>query len=281
MNSWILQGSPDQFDINEYLTIADVIYWSVPYQKHVNQMKIGDQVFIWRSKGKSKNSYGVIAYGVIIFEPINRNLISEKIQLYDNLWKGDYEEKSETKIGIRILNLRLSVESGMITSDDFFNDEILKNSQIIKSRTGTVFHLSETEFNRIMEYWNELNPHNSKIENDEYHASEGNISIRRHLIRERNKTLRNHAISKFLNKNGSIYCEICGFNFEKTYGILGKGFIEVHHYEPLAKKKGNSKSKFSDLKLLCANCHRMVHQGNPIENYLKLENAFKANFYSE
>jgi len=30
----------------------------------------------------------------------------------------------------------------------------------------------------------------------------------------------------------------CGFNFEKEYGEIGKGFIESHHLTPLYPLKG-------------------------------------------
>lgn len=280
MNSWILQGNPDQFDIDKYMSTADVIYWSIKYPKHEQLMKKGDQVFFWRSKGKSNNLYGIVAYGIIITEPIDRNLISEEIQKYDNLWKGSHQEKSKIKVGVKIIDFRLTEDAGMITSDDFSKDEILRNSAIIKSRIGTVFHLSNNEFKRISEYWNEVSPSNQIHESYEYSVYEGNPKLRKHIIRERNKTLRNIAISNFLKKNGSIFCEICGFNFEKTYGELGKDYIEVHHFEPLSKRKENKKSQVSDLKLLCSNCHRIVHRGDPIENYQSLKTILKPNFYS-
>lgn len=32
------------------------------------------------------------------------------------------------------------------------------------------------------------------------------------------------------------YCHVCEFDFESIYGELGKGYIHVHHVEPLAAK---------------------------------------------
>jgi predicted HNH restriction endonuclease len=57
-------------------------------------------------------------------------------------------------------------------------------------------------------------------------------------------------------------CKGCGFNFGDTYGEWGKGFIEVHHLIPLGKTKGNERltNSVTDLVVLCANCHRMVHR---------------------
>ena len=44
------------------------------------------------------------------------------------------------------------------------------------------------------------------------------------------------------NRNAAIKihgtkCMICGFDFEKTYGEIGKDFIEIHHIKPLYKNQ--------------------------------------------
>ena len=75
-------------------------------------------------------------------------------------------------------------------------------------------------------------------------------------------------------------CEICNFNYSKKYGERGKGFIECHHKVPLHKLKPNTKTKLSDLALLCANCHRMIHRngGISIEALKKeIEKTFNRN----
>jgi predicted RNA-binding protein with PUA-like domain len=56
-------------------------------------------------------------------------------------------------------------------------------------------------------------------------------------------------------------CQVCGFDFEKAYGELGKGFIEVHHKKPLSQSGGEVKiDPKEDLVCLCSNCHRMIHR---------------------
>ncbi len=56
-------------------------------------------------------------------------------------------------------------------------------------------------------------------------------------------------------------CMACGFDFEKAYGELGKGFIEVHHNKALHTLKEEVEiNPETDLTCLCANCHRMVHK---------------------
>ncbi|MGF7234005.1 MAG: HNH endonuclease [Frankia sp.] len=59
-----------------------------------------------------------------------------------------------------------------------------------------------------------------------------------------------------------LRCEVCGFDFEKTYGSRGAGYIECHHIVPL-HTTGQRATKLDDLALICANCHRMIHRGTP------------------
>ena len=58
-----------------------------------------------------------------------------------------------------------------------------------------------------------------------------------------------------------LRCAACGFSFEETYGVLGAGFIEIHHNKPLAAAgQPQTIDPKIDLIPLCANCHRMIHR---------------------
>jgi len=59
-----------------------------------------------------------------------------------------------------------------------------------------------------------------------------------------------------------LSCNVCGFNFEETYGERGKDYIEVHHVKPISSFEGNEQDidPNIDLITLCSNCHRMVHR---------------------
>ena len=68
-------------------------------------------------------------------------------------------------------------------------------------------------------------------------------------------------------------CSVCGFNFEAVYGSLGMNYIEVHHLKPVADIGQEYQiNPISDLRPVCANCHRMLHKQRPplsIEDLLK------------
>lgn len=54
-----------------------------------------------------------------------------------------------------------------------------------------------------------------------------------------------------------LTCVVCGFNFGRAYGDIGRGFIEVHHVVPVSA--GRRKPRDGELQLLCSNCHSMAH----------------------
>jgi 5-methylcytosine-specific restriction protein A len=109
-----------------------------------------------------------------------------------------------------------------------------------------------------------LTPAEAEGEDDEVDdAPEGRILTRTHRVRERNRSLVARKKADAMKAAGKLTCEGCGFDFAASYGERGKGFIECHHVLPLRDLKPGSRTRLSDLALLCANCHRMVHVRSP------------------
>ncbi len=88
---------------------------------------------------------------------------------------------------------------------------------------------------------------------------------------ERNPLARTKCIEYY-----GAQCVVCDFNFGKKYGEIGQGFIHVHHLNQLSDiKQGYEVNPIKDLRLVCPNCHAMLHRKNPpytIEE-LKLKNT--------
>lgn len=104
-------------------------------------------------------------------------------------------------------------------------------------------------------------------EDEESLAEEDLRNLREHKRIERNKKLAVRA-----KKIHGHKCKACGFDFEKNYGTLGKGFIEAHHLTPLSLLKGQKVTldPKTDFTVLCANCHRMIHRSefvNKVEEF--------------
>lgn len=107
---------------------------------------------------------------------------------------------------------------------------------------------------------------------DEEEFSEGKILFRKHRSIERNGRVVDLA-KKNAKENGSLYCEVCGFNFEEVYGNIGTGYIECHHIIPVSEYTRFMRTKVSDLALVCSNCHRMLHRKRPWMKPDKLKEA--------
>jgi 5-methylcytosine-specific restriction enzyme A len=91
--------------------------------------------------------------------------------------------------------------------------------------------------------------------------AEGMILSREHRYRERNRSLVQKKKKAVLRSRGNLACEVCGFDFHKVYGGLGKDFAECHHTVPISELGERAQTRIADLAIVCANCHRMLHRG--------------------
>ena len=105
--------------------------------------------------------------------------------------------------------------------------------------------------------FNDLIAEDIAIGDSNHTRTEGGIKVRISKTIERKPKLRQKALDIHGYK-----CQVCDFDFELTYGNWGKEFAEVHHIKPLSELDGEKyeTDPKTDLAVLCANCHRMVHR---------------------
>lgn len=98
----------------------------------------------------------------------------------------------------------------------------------------------------------------------------GIVEVTQELAR-RDPQLRAHALAKY-----GYSCEVCGFNFEEFYGKLGAGYIEMHHLIPLSERKRVHGITVDGVRMVCANCHRVLHKSGKTPLSIKvLKSAVK------
>lgn len=96
---------------------------------------------------------------------------------------------------------------------------------------------------------------------------EGKVSYVHAIGYERNQEARKVCI-----EHHGCKCAICGFDFEETYGPIGRSFIEVHHLVPIHERKEEYVvNPVKDLIPLCSNCHSMIHRRNPVYSLEELK----------
>ena len=106
-------------------------------------------------------------------------------------------------------------------------------------------------------------------EEEEKHRLEGRMTEARVMRRQRNQKARQQCLVA-----SGYKCYICGFNFEETYGEIGKGFLEVHHIKPLATYDDEHPIPLSELCALCSNCHSMVHRKKEVLDVEELKRIY-------
>jgi len=98
---------------------------------------------------------------------------------------------------------------------------------------------------------------------DELVVFEGRLCERLHRFRERSARVTKRKKQWVLKSLGRLDCEVCRFSFQDRYGPLGSNFAECHHRIPLSELRTGQPTTLSDLAVVCANCHRMIHRVRP------------------
>ena len=252
MANWIFRGNREDFDVDTYLRDFSYIYWAVKHPKHQAEIKINDRVFFWRSKGKSKEPYGLVAFGTVVEAPTHKETVKYPENLLEEYWEK--REVSEIKVGVKINSVRLDMNSGLVESSLLMRDPELSKMQLLTARQGTNFKLTTDQFNKVWSLWS---GESDDIELEEDESDETKIKLRIHKVRERDQTLVKKVKEAFIREHGSLFCEACGYRFSKYYKF---DYAEAHHKKPLHTLKAGEKTKESDLGILCANCHVAVHR---------------------
>lgn len=149
MNTWIFQGNPARFRVNNYLEDnykkGKDILWLV--SRYYEEIKPGDRVYIWRSIGNGDQSSGIVASGKILTEPevmVTPHFVKE-------YWIKPSDKKTENRAWVSIEELRLN--NGMLKREDLRKIEELKEMQIFKFFARSNYGVTANENEIIEELW--------------------------------------------------------------------------------------------------------------------------------
>jgi 5-methylcytosine-specific restriction protein A len=88
---------------------------------------------------------------------------------------------------------------------------------------------------------------------------------------ERNPEARRKCIEHY-----GVTCQICGFDFEKVYGKIGKDFIHVHHLKQISEiGETYQVNPVEDLRPVCPNCHAILHKRKPPYTIEEMKKIFQ------
>lgn len=266
-STWILQGNPRLFDIDDYLARYPLIYWRTP--THKDKIHLGDKVYMWRAGPDA----GVIASGYVVELPTTDDKLKHPDAIGADLWMAEKQVERRNdpdvpKVGVSIDAVRLTPEEGMIPRTNFLADPMLSGSRIIRLSNGTVFPLTSQEAARIKELWG--GDAIAAPDFVEASAIEGDRKLASHRRRERSKFLVAKKI-QLARSQGPIRCEVCFLSEDGVYPpAVSSKIFEVHHLQPLSESDSPVKTTLQDLAIVCANCHRAIHATKNVEENLKL-----------
>lgn len=204
------------------------------------------------------------------FSPLNLNIffpvIAEEIDLA-LLQNTSIQEDEIIQILLskyQITLEKLAKNSGKSISSiaedmvNYFSKELLKNSEIV-SEWYDKYKIKQSNAGRNSSYSLALNPFQDEIISNDIVYKEGSVKQVTTNAYERNPDARKRCL-----KHWKYKCQCCGFDFEKTYGEVGKDFIHVHHKKPLSEiREEYELDPVNDLIPVCANCHAMIHRKIP------------------
>ena len=159
-----------------------------------------------------------------------------------------------------IINFRPFEKAVDFQKDNEYLEKIPKSKETNYWRDG-VRKIDEDTYNAILQLANlgpvlETKTVLSNSDNQSFESGvEGRASAYTGTRYERDQELRERAILIH-----GCTCSACGFNFEAFYGEYAKGFIHIHHVEPLFETGEKRVDPETDLVPLCANCHAVVHR---------------------
>lgn len=196
------------------------------------------------------------------FEGIAEEIVKGKIT------KGFYESLltvwPDNSYQYRFEFIIESIERNVYFTQANVGDELIKKALLSFHSKGDVANLSSEAESKTNQKKITLD-----INSQELSSLEGKITYR--IAKE---VVRDAKIAKLkkeqhLSQHGKFFCEICSFSFFDFYGSQ-YDYIECHHINPL-HQTGETETQLSDLILLCANCHRVVHQSKECMTIEKLK----------
>ena len=102
------------------------------------------------------------------------------------------------------------------------------------------------------------------VEAEDIVGKEGRLLTRLHVYKERDRRFVRRVRKYYTNQSGGqLVCEACGGVPIEVYGPAGESCMEAHHKVPIEQLQPDSVTVVSDMAMICASCHRVVHSQKP------------------
>lgn len=244
--NWLIPSNPNVYDSISAFNSLDFVDW----KQNVNY-QVGDIVFIYLTKPIQKVMIKTQVVEIDI--PFSKTIEDKKFWTNENQF-GLSKDKKFTRLKLVDFN-----ENSILTLNDMLSNGLSTAPQgPMRLKDNLLTYVAQNFSSQIKIVY----PDEVCIES-EMELIEG--AVKRVVVNqyERNPIARQKCIEHY-----GLTCQICGVDFEKRYGSLGKGFIHVHHLRPISDVNKQYVIDYTkDLIPVCPNCHAMLHRKNSNGEY--------------
>jgi 5-methylcytosine-specific restriction protein A len=248
--NWLIPSNPNVYDsISAFNSLA-----FVDWKQNVNY-QIGDIVYIYLTKPIQKIMIKTQVVDIDI--PFSKTIEDKKFWSDENQY-GLSKDKKFTRLKLVDFN-----ENSVLTLNDMLENGLSTAPQGPMRLKDKLLTYVLDNFSSQMKI---VYPDEVTIESDK-ELVEG--AVKQVVVNqyERNPIARQKCIEHF-----GLKCQICGLDFEKKYGSIGKGFIHIHHVTPISEVNKQYVIDYTkDLIPVCPNCHAMLHRKNEHGEYLSVQ----------
>lgn len=247
MTYWIVPSNNKFFRLQDLLKERNIVFW-----RQMNRFEVGDVVYIYSSSPESRLMFQMKVLRVNIPSSdcdtqkeywANEKDYNDSLSIPRTEWQVIY--KLPPSDALSLLQLRKYGLKSHMQASVRIDGSLL---DYIKTSIESLTSLGKVSLDDMPEIILESG--------DLQEGAKLQVTVNRY---ERNSAAREQCL-----RLKEYKCCVCGFDFEKTYGDIGHGFIHVHHVVPISEiGETYVVDPQNDLVPVCPNCHAMLHQRTP------------------
>lgn len=237
---WLISSNDSIFRLEDCLNESQYVDWQSSFSP-----KVGDVVFIYRTKPTQRVCY--------MMEVVAINIPYRKTINDIKYWGEKHSPKGETNPDEPYHRLKVLGKA---------NSMLLHLDELKKLGLKGVPQGPRKIFGNLLEHiLSVFNAGPADNDFEELPSFEGLFEGAKKTIAVNQYERNRDARQKCIDAHG-YKCKVCGMDFEKMYGELGRGFIHIHHVVPISTiGKEYLLDPVKDLVPVCPNCHAMLHRG--------------------
>jgi predicted RNA-binding protein with PUA-like domain len=240
-NTWIFQGNPKIFDINNYVKDNKYIWWSLRQEHYIDKIEIGDEVFLWRSDGGRRGTGGILAKARVVSLPTSRT--DDKNA--KDYWHTDDWENPYLAVKLEVLEER--IEEGFISRLSLLENPVLKDLLIHRLRQQTNYLLASDHVEELKKLWSSNIRNIGDLEN--LIGNEITKTEKEQIVKSRiGQSLFKRKLLSMEKK-----CKLCGVSDER--------FLVASHIKPWSESDNQERLDVNNGLLLCPNHDALFDKG--------------------